>query len=406
MKKIDQGFQQKEVQNLVEKLKRFLGRTQLDRALSRYQRALISSGPIYSEYYLKRRHPWWQAFLDYDALVKSGKSVYKNLTDSIFFLAGDAKKISTLQVRMPESVRLKYQRDFLDDERASDFLFEISIAWHFLTRSHKIVWYEEDNRPEFSVVTNDFGFDVECKAIGVDSFRKIRRGDFYNLVDILLPSVEKMGLSGEIDLLLEERLPTNRIELRNLADQALHLIERGVRTGNHSISFGTMTFDLTEADKTIVDLRQMYAELWARKSPEAYGAIYAADSAGSPVDAIQMTCRSIKADKVLEGIRKKISDACSRQLDPSRPSLLACFIHEIEDFRGLEYGSGLEQMTNSLFLSEARNHLAAVTYSSDSRFAPTHYGREASSPAVIFRNPYCKFENVAQFRFLSKEEST
>ena len=128
-----------EVSNLVNKLIRFIGRNQLENRLDKYTRSLQSSGLIFREYYLKTRHPWWEAFLEYFALEKAAKSIKSNLTVNIKLLAGDAKKISTLQSFMPEKVREKYRTDLIDDNRAFDYLFEIQIAWHFYLRGCKIL---------------------------------------------------------------------------------------------------------------------------------------------------------------------------------------------------------------------------------------------------------------------------
>ena len=115
-----------EVSNLVNKLIRFLGRQEVERSLEKYQASLQCSGPVFGEYYLKYRHPWWNAFTEFFEIEKSGKSVRKNLTEGIKMLAADAKKIGALQKLMPEAIRAKYKRDLTDDG-AYGYLFDVLI---------------------------------------------------------------------------------------------------------------------------------------------------------------------------------------------------------------------------------------------------------------------------------------
>ncbi|MBI5875220.1 MAG: hypothetical protein HZB81_05155 [Deltaproteobacteria bacterium] len=93
MIKKDYDILDKDIPNLIGKLIRFLGNNKVQCSLDKYDKALERSGPIFKEYYLKHRHPWWRTLLDYRRLEKSGKAIYKNVTSEIAALAADAKKI-------------------------------------------------------------------------------------------------------------------------------------------------------------------------------------------------------------------------------------------------------------------------------------------------------------------------
>ncbi|NQT56145.1 MAG: hypothetical protein HQ551_07945 [Desulfobacteraceae bacterium] len=218
------GIHDYEVPNLVKKLIRFIGNAEIKKCLDRYQRSLQSSGPIFREYYLKTRHPWWEALIEYFSLEKSGKSIKRNLTNNVKILAMDAKKISVLQRLMPEKIREKYKKDLIDDNRAFDYLFEIQIAWHFFSKGCEIKWYEDDSKKhsEFLVKDSDFEFNVECKRISVDISRKIRRRDFYRFAEKLLPTVEQIGFSGSIDITLKDRLHSSDNHLNTLSTQIVY----------------------------------------------------------------------------------------------------------------------------------------------------------------------------------------
>jgi len=242
----ESGIHDYEVTNLVNKLIGFLGRNEVEKCLKRYKHSLKSSGPVFRDYYLKTRHPWWNAFIEYFGLEKAGKSIRKNLTENIKILAGDAKKISILQKFMPESVKNKYKKDLIDDNRAFDYLFEIQIAWHFYLKGGLIQWYEDDGHkhPEFLVKTPSFEFDVECKRISVDASRKIRRRDFYRFSEKLNPLVEERGYSGTIDINIQDRLHSSDKYLNDLTSQVLAIINQGQIKGHYEIPLGSLSLNL------------------------------------------------------------------------------------------------------------------------------------------------------------------
>ena len=166
----------KKIAHYVRKLEIFLGPQNVQRRIKRFQTSFNSSSQA-MQYYIVGLHPWWPAFIEYNALQKSGKSIWKIADASIKTLAFDGMKISHLQRYMPADIRDKYRRDLLEDGRAFDYLFEIQMAWHFYVRGCKIFWTQQASSPrhEFYVKDKQFSFNVECKRISLDTARKIRR---------------------------------------------------------------------------------------------------------------------------------------------------------------------------------------------------------------------------------------
>jgi hypothetical protein len=396
-----------EVPNLVNKLIRFIGQNRLERCLDKYTSSLQSSGKVFREYYLKTRHPWWEAFLEYFALEKSGKSIKNNLTANIKILAGNAKTISVLQGLMPEKIREKYKKDLIDNNRAYDYLFEIQIAWHFFLKDCEIIWHEDDSKShsEFLVKDSDLEFNVECKRISVDISRKIRRRDFCRFAEKLLPAIEKSGFSGSIDITLKDRLHGSDRHLNDLSKQVIDKVSAGYLHGTYQIKFGSVSIDLQKANGTIIDLNQHFRKLLERKSHQSHCAIFAKSRNTQPADPVEMTIISEKADNVLEAIKDRLYKAAKKQLDIFRPGLICCYLEGINDLTELAQNSGLQIMTNHLFSKEGLNHIAAVIYSSENiidRFAniETYFNQ-----GLIFRNPYCKFAKAKDYKFLSNIHS-
>ena len=180
------------------------------------------------------------------------------------------------------------------------------------------------------------------------------------------------------------------------------MIKNGkLHVSKHPCFFGEITLNLGSLTKEEVDLMDMYKDVNARKSHKALGVIYAASHKDRPVDPIEMVCQSKEADEILKGIRRKIAKATLSQLDKSRPSLVAFFIPEVDDFQDLSSESGLANMTKSLFDSGKRNHVVAVIYNSDARLSIGPYWKKSYSPALIFRNSYCNFKEFEGFEFLT-----
>lgn len=391
-----------EVPNLVNKLIRFIGRAEIEKCLDRYKWSLQSSGPVLREYYLKTRHPWWEAFIEYLNLEKSGKSIKRNLTNKIKILAGDAKKISVLQRLMPEKVKEKYKKDLIDDKRAYDYLFEIQIAWHFFLKGCEIIWHEDDSKEhsEFLVREPEFEFNVECKRISVDISRKIRRRDFYRLAERLIPAIENQNYSGQIDIVLHDRLPSSDKDLNDLSAKIIERIKDGNLKGDHQTDFGSVKIDLAKADGYVVDFYKHSQNLYQRKSHNAHGAIFAKSKNLQPVDPVEITIMSEKSDDVLERIQDRLREA-KNQLEGSKPGLICCYLEGIYDLTELAQNSGLQIMTSLLFSKDNLNHVAAVSYSSENiinRFSNTE---TYFNQGLIYRNPYCKFEKAKDYKYWS-----
>lgn len=388
----------------INKLISFLGRGEVERHLEKYKSSLQKAGPIFGEYYLKWRHPWWYAFDEYFKLMDSAKSIKRHLTTPIKFLGGDAKKIHVLQTCMPFKIKEQYRRNLTDDKRAYDYLFEISIAWHYYSKGCEIQWHCDDSAPhsEFLVRASDFEFNVECKRISVDIARRVRRGDFYRLAEKLLPVIAKKGYCGAFDVTLRDRLKSNDGYLNAITDQVLGHIEAGNLNGEYEIGEGSVSFGLREATGEVCDLRKRSREFYAEKSDRAHGAIFTKSRSRQPIDPVEMTVMSQNGENVLEAIRERLLKAGRQQLDASKPGFIACFLAGIEsdDLRQLASSSGIQIMTNDVLGKKDLTHIAGVGYAAEMHGRRWGKVEIYENPALLFRNPDCKFAKAKTFPFL------
>lgn len=402
MAKSDGDIYEHEVRKLILRLIDFFGASSIERSIRNYDKSLSSAGPVCREYYLRSRHPWMESIKYFFELERSGKSVRKNLNHGLKRLAGDGKKISILQQNMPEKVRNKYKKDLLDENRAYDYLFELQIAWHYHLQGYEIFWYEDDGNPEFLVRTPKFDFNVECKRVSVDGSRKIRRRDFQRVAEIILPQIQHLNLMGALDIELDDRLHSNNQYFKKLSNGIFDIVSHE-RVGTFSFSFGQLTLSLTQSTGEVVDFRERFKKLLDKKSHEAHGAIFAEGKNRHPVDPIELTIKSRKADKVLEGMKKRIQNAAAKQLPKSIPGLIACFLEDISDLKELASESGLQLMSCYILDKPENSHVAAISYCSEERFFRYQDVEDFNFGGLLFRNPNCSFAEVDGFAFLSKE---
>jgi len=150
-----------------------------------------------------------------------------------------------------------------------------------------------------------------------------------------------------------------------------------------------------------VNFEERYKKFWERKPNQAHGAIFSKAINNKPVDPVEMTLKSEKAEKVLDGIKDRIYKGAKKQLNKSKPGLILCFLQGIDDLSELADESGLQIMTCYLLDKPELSHIAAISYCAETRIEKYLHTETYSNQGLIFRNPNCKFEEAKNFQFLS-----
>jgi len=352
---------------------------------------------------LKDRHPWWNALVQFRELDKAGKSISKHLTPKLIKLAGDAKKISVLQRNMPDSIKRKFKRDLVDNERAIDYIFEVMMAWHFFSNDCKILWHggNSTNHSEFLVKEQKFDFNLECKRISVDASKKIRRRDFYRFADIIIPLIQELGYFGSIDITLSDKFHGSDDFINKLSNEIISNVKPNQLNGKFEFSFGILFLNLKTASEVVVNLSECLVKLQERLPHQAHGVIIAKSKSGQSIDPVEMTLTSEKSGNVLKDIRKKLSKAAKNQLPQSEPGVIVCYLEGINDLSELATDSGLQLITSAVLSKEKYTHIAAIGYCSESMIYRDTIAEEHFNQSLIFKNPNCKFEKARNFDFLS-----
>lgn len=397
-----------EAPNLINKLIRFLSPKKVEAFIRESDLSISSTNasPFFREYYIKNRHPWHRPLKQFLELDKQGKSIKSNLTTELKALAVDALRITELARTMPESIRNKYETDLLDVDRAKDYLFEIEMAWHFHSRqNHKICWHQDTSKQssEFTVNTDHFEFEVECKTISPDAGRKVHRGDFLRFADILFGSLKNMGLQGKLGITLKERLESKDSTLDNMASKIIERVQDN-KKGSFKLEFGKIEIDFLEHSDEEMDFNIMGSKFQEKLHPWAHGIIMALRGHKPPycVNPISIVLQSVRGDEFVKTLKEKLSEAGKKQLSNSKPGLICCFLPEIEDFSKLGKKNNLELLSRELFQKPDLSHIAAILYKSDASISPILEGDFIGNQTLTYYNDSCRFEKVKEYKFSDK----
>lgn len=313
-----------EAPDLIKSLIDFLGVESVNHSLERYKHSKLTVGKIYHEYYLKYKHPWWESLLLYNELKDNKRLHLKNFDPRLMRLAEDSKKVQVFKKNMPKSIIAKYKHDFIDNENAINYLFELDTAWHFHRKGFDIQWLEDtgSKKSEFNLSLKGKELEVECKRVGVDAFRKIKRPDFYRFSDYIIPNLQNLKLTGEIQLILEDNLPKSDDKLRSLSGQILNLIRNNNFNGKFEFKEYSVQLRLNPVSGILLNAEAYINNFYATIDPNAHGVLFFQGSKGQRSDPVSFIVKSQKSDNVLNGIQKKIKTAIKEQLSGDKSGSL------------------------------------------------------------------------------------
>lgn len=392
------------IQPLVSALEGFIGQDRVRAAVESWRRAVNGSHGLARIYHEQQSYFWWRAFDEFWQATDGHAGRIVAVSEEVIALAKDAKKVVDLLPGMPASVQKSYVGALGSLENAPSHMYELSMAHHFLTSGYGITWSEqaEGRMPEFTVTTPSFAFETECKQISIDKGRRIARLDFYKLADQVDAEIRARHLMGEISIDLSEPLPSNPHELKRLAADIGNLVT-GSSTGMHDLpGWGSIALNLTLEECAPIDFPAAFRSLREHTPWNAHSVLIAKDHDGQPARPLTIMASCGRADKVLESVYGTLKDG-ARQLSGKIPGVLFAYIPEIEDFASLAQGTGLEAMARRFFASNTRTHVAAVSFSSQTKVIHDAAGAIFTAQALAYSNPMCRFEVSKGFRYFPPE---
>ena len=310
--------------------------------------------------YLASRNPLTRHVQTYLTLEREGKVLRRHPTPELMKACGYLKVINALFHQSEPSVIPKLKSILFDDDTARAFLFELDLAIHFLFLGYEVQFVDLWNlgTVDLMVSNGQAELEIECKTKSADAGRKITRGNFYLMCDVLTAELAPATKSFAVLFKCDGRLSGSQ--------ELFHAVAAEIKKCRDAQR------DNGQVDTLRFEIRNLSSGLQIRTNEEAKVALaphWSPDGhyfVMSNRETLIVGCESTDRDRVLKAIYEDLKRGAD-QLSKTRPSMLACQIEELEDdaWDKLRGKSGLAQWTGRLLQNPERNHVNVVVYSSD-----------------------------------------
>jgi hypothetical protein len=388
----------REAAHYFRKLEAFLGSQDVERRISQQiERSLRVEKGVYREYWLRPRSRWWLGFASALRMIAQGRTLRGGLTAEMKESLDTAVKIVRLYPSMPSDTRLSFKRRILTSDDLRPVLLEIDIAALFATDGYEITWLEGSVSPgqrvaEFIATGKGRSIEVECKAEGIDSGRKLTRPSLYRTVDAIAPKLLESEIRGRIDIVVPDRIPKDATWRQAIAAtvEAMPLSNGAQSTAPDGT---VITLSETYEDERRSHIERALFEAQKRIDPFEHVCLIGRAEPPLIVNPIEIHFRSRNPDAIVRAILDDLRDA-KGQLSGAHPGLICTYLPEVDDFEQLKSNSALSNMTLQFFNEHAPEWVYGVSYSSDA--LPIQYsdGSGSFAPALGFRNPHFVTSNT------------
>lgn len=318
-----------------------------------------SAAASYREY-LTAKNPLTTCVAKYFALGRKGLSIARHLDARTKKLCGYLKLLNRIAHVGREEIVKRLKGSIFDDDSVCAFLFELDLAIHFFMLGYDVEFVDLEGRARYDLLVSDGSqeLEVECKRKSIDAGRKIKKGDFYLLADILFGVLSDTSKRFAVLIKSDGRMGADEKLFQTLASTIKDWLGTNTKEGE----VGNLNIKIEELpeDHIIRSDAEAKHALQSYYSAPAYYAVFS-----SAHTTILIRCESVNANKVLDAIYEELKKGAS-QLSGTKPSLLACFIEEVDDqfWESLGDASGLQAVGIRLLSNPSRSHVNLVTFSS------------------------------------------
>lgn len=358
-------------------------------------------------YFIHRRNPLLEPLKQYIALRKKGRTIWKNKTPGLEFLAMSAFTINNITKNFSDRARAKFLPRLKADDIRS-LLFELNVAAHFLRNNFDVEFtdYEraDDHQRTFDFLVNKDSFrgEVECKFKTLDAAKAITTYGFYLLCDEIYEQLLKTDVSCLIEMVCHIKLGKNKQKFGQVANAIVSAVDRGDTHAKVDDDFEIQIHYLSK-EIIIKTPEQLDSVIKDYKTPKSHFA-----SLGNESKSLIIKIETTVEESVLTDIFDDIKKA-SKQFSGKQPGLIACHIEGIfpNEWEQLKGESSLANMTYRFYDREASKHVHTIGYSSVAEPQILHRFKEFQTPALMFCNSNCVFspgEDIFQLAAESKAD--
>lgn len=374
----------------IERFLEFTGRNLWEDQIEKLRQQLFSKKFHFYKVWLQNRNPLLGPLREYFQLIKEGKSIWKNASPRLKYFAKQACVINILVRKLNSIANNKILGELHDPPRIRSFLFELQVATHFFVRGFDVYFLDLESSSEqrsfdFLVKNQHAEIEIECKRKSCDAGRKITREGFYLLADAICSKTLGRGQNFAVNIVCQDTLGKNQHEFQKFAE----LIKCALDSKQNSENLGPkVSAEISYLPSGIkISSNQEAARILSRNwVPDAHYALISGKKG-----TIIIRTESQKRDRILKAIFEELEKG-SDQLTKTRPSILACYIEEIEEDEWvlLKDESGLANMTGAFFVKGRNNRVNIIAYSSDAEKEDA-YQRDFTKN-LFFTNLRPKFE--------------
>lgn len=379
--------------NMGREIKRFLeftGRNLWEDQIEKLQQQLSSKKFHFYKVWLQNRNPLLGPLREYFQLIKEGKSIWKSASPRLKYFAKQVCVLNILVRNLNSIAKNKILGELHDPSRIRSFFFELQVATHFFVRGFDVYFLDLESSSEqrnfdFLVKNHHAEIEIECKRKSCDAGKKITREGFYLLADAICSKTLGGGQNFAVNIVCQDTLGKNQHEFQKFAESIKCALDSKQDSVNLGLKVSAEISYLPSGIK--ISSNQEAAGILSRNwVPNAH---YARISGKEGT--IIIRTESQKRDRILKAIFEELEKG-SDQLTKTRPSILACYIEEIEEDEWvlLKDESGLANMTGAFFAKGRNNHVNIIAYSSDA-YKEDAYQKDFTKN-LFFTNLRPKFE--------------
>ena len=374
----------------IERFLEFTGPKFWEDQIEKLRQQLSSKKFHFYKGWLRKRNPFLVPLEEYFQLTKEGKSIWKNASPRLKYFAKQTCVLNILVRSLSTLAKNKILGELRDPSNIRSFLFELQVATHFLVRGFEVYFLDLESSGEqgsfdFLVKDQHVEIEIECKRKSYDAGRKVTREGFYLLADAICSETLGRGQNFAANIVCQDNLGRSHHEFQKFAETircALDSRQNSVNLGPKvSAEISYLPFDMKISSNE--EAARILSPNWV---PDAHYAVISGKKG-----TIIIRTESQKRDKILKAILEELEKG-SDQLTKTRPSILACYIEEIEedDWVLLKDEGGLANMAGAFFLKDRNKHVNMITYLSDAD-GENAYQRDFTKN-LIFTNLKPKFE--------------
>lgn len=305
-----------------------------------------------------------------------------------------AQVLSLAQVSprpLVEQFRRRVHDAFNKPEAMRAFRLELSAATHFARRARRLTWPEMTGGGTFDLLVEDVGPDgleVECKSIGEDKGRKVRKREALDFYGLLWPHIQptikglRTGLSAV--LTLQARLPDRHAQRVDLARS----FSRAIFAGKGMVLPDGSGVRISEFDPAAlgdipygIQPSEVRATINQVSETRNRQTMVVGTQAGG---ALALTLQSAQDDALLKAMFDTLSDSARRQFTGSRGAMFLVGLHGLggdqlvsvaqQDQDASQSPTALRIAVSRFLSGEGRDHVVGVGFLSESGLQPLEAG--------------------------------